>query len=129
MSIQQNQTNNHNKIGEKTMINKIVKNYFGSFEAFSAFMLFPMLAGTVCIFPELALALPTGPDTLKDVAKQVQNEIQISGLGIAMNATGLAAVGFSVFNGFNKAFLISGGLILLFTNIFFPYVNTHFGIK
>jgi hypothetical protein len=129
MNVNQNKSNNHNKIGEETMINKIVKKYFGSIEAFSAFMIFPMLACTACIFPELAIALPTGPDTLKGVAKQVQDEVQMSGLGIAMNATGLAAVGFSVFNGFNKAFLISGGLILLFTNIFFPYVNTHFGIK
>ena len=79
------------------------------------------------IIPNTALALPSdSPKTISGLATKVQTEIQGSGLIIAMNAVGLAAVGFALFNGFNKGFLITAGLILLFANIFFPMVNEYY---
>lgn len=91
-----------------------------------------LLAGTVgamLLFPELAQALPEGPKNLKEAAKTVQDEVQGSGLTIALNATGLGVIGYAIANGFNKAFLVAGALILAFANFYFPYINGSFGIK
>ncbi len=82
-----------------------------------------------CMLPEIALALPNGPDSLVKLAGQVKKDVQESGLMIAMNAIGLISIGYSAFNNFSKAPLISGILVLVFANTFFPFVNTNFTVQ
>jgi hypothetical protein len=79
-------------------------------------------AVVLTILPELAFAAPKGPDTLAGLATDIQKDISGSGLSMALNGAGLAAIGYSVFNGFNKGFLVAGALVLAFANIFFPFV-------
>jgi hypothetical protein len=80
-------------------------------------------AVALVVMPELAMALPKGPETLALLAEDIKKEIHGSGLSMALNGAGLAAIGYSVFNGFNKGFLVAGSLILAFANIFFPFVE------
>lgn len=79
--------------------------------------------------PEIALALPEGPNDLNALATKVTDQVQGSGLTIAMNAAGLGAVGYSVVSGFNKGPLVAGALLLAFANIYFPFVNSNFSAK
>ncbi len=80
-------------------------------------------AVALVVMPELAMALPKGPETLELLAADIKKDIHGSGLSMVLNGAGLAAIGYSVFNGFNKGFLVSGAMILAFANIFFPFVD------
>jgi hypothetical protein len=114
------------------MSKNIVNNHFENEKALSAFVFFTVISCAICLMPELAFAAwsaGTGSASLKAIATTVQTEIQGSGLSIAMNAAGLAAIGYSLFSGFNKGFLVAGGLILAFANLFFPFVNENYKIQ
>ena len=105
------------------------KKFIAGKETTYALLLLAGTFGAMLLSPEFALALPEGPKNLKEVAKTVQDEVQGSGLTIALNGTGVAAIAYSIFNGFNKAFLVAGALILAFANLFFAYVNGGFKIN
>jgi hypothetical protein len=86
------------------------------------------LGAVMVLLPDIALALPQGATTLNGVVTQVNKEIQGGGISVTLNAVGLAAIGYSAFNGLSKGPLIAGGLILFFTNTYFPFVNSNFAV-
>ncbi len=86
------------------------------------------LVGLVSIiYPEIALADLGKIQGLSEVSKTVVQEVQGDGLKITLNVVGIGCIIYSLFNGFNKAVLVLGGLILVYANIYFKYVNGLFG--
>ena len=82
------------------------------------------LVGLVSIiYPEIALADLGKIQGLSEVSKTVVQEVQGDGLKITLNVVGIGCIIYSLFNGFNKAVLVLGGLILVYANIYFKYVN------
>jgi len=79
------------------------------------------------IYPEIALADLGKIQGLSEVSKTVVQEVQGDGLKITLNVVGIGCIIYSLFNGFNKAVLVLGGLILVYANIYFKYVNGLFG--
>lgn len=107
----------------------ICKKFIEGKETAYALALMAGTVGAMLLSPDIALALPDGAKSLKEVAKTVQDEVQGSGLPIALNAAGLAAIAYSLANGLNKAAFVSGGLLLAFTNLYFGYINGWFKIS
>ena len=79
------------------------------------------------VYPEIALADLGKIQGLSEVSKTVVQEVQGDGLKITLNVVGIGCIIYSLFNGFNKAVLVLGGLILVYANIYFKYVNGLFG--
>jgi len=82
---------------------------------------------TSIIYPEIASADLGKITGLSEVSKTVVDEVQGDGLKITLNVVGIGCIIYSLFNGFNKAVLVLGGLILVYANIYFKYVNGLFG--
>ena len=82
---------------------------------------------TSIIYPEIASADLGKITGLSEVSKTVVAEVQGDGLKITLNVVGIGCIIYSLFNGFNKAVLVLGGLILVYANIYFKYVNGLFG--